>query len=72
MRTNDGMVLRGATPEELVEELWKSSFDAPKTRRAFMTETARRVENLMGKPIRCSSPEAFVEDLVLAGFLADD
>lgn len=72
MLTNDGMVLRGETPEELVDELWRSSFDAPKTRRAFITETARRVENLMGKPIRCSSVEAFVEDLVLAGFLIED
>lgn len=69
MMTNDGMVLRGQTPEAIVDELHRNSFSPCQSRHQFMEEVASRTLLQTGSRVRTTSPRAFIEDLQAAGIL---
>lgn len=72
MRTNDGLTLRGCTPEEMVEELRASSRSPGLTLGNFMDEMASRTLLLTGHRVRTRTAQGFIEDLVAAGVLLVD
>lgn len=72
MRTNDGIILMGSSPEELVEDLMRQSFDAPKSAVVFMRQAADRALLHTGKRVSTASASAFIHDLLAAGLLVEE
>jgi hypothetical protein len=72
MRTRDGIELSGNSPEEIVSDLRRRSFEQAGDNRAFMHETQGRVTLQIGKRIRCDTAEHFVDDLIKVGLLLDE
>ena len=67
-----GMVFRAATAEELVEQMRESSeeaFDDPIPE--FMRDVADQYESDSGDIIRTTTPEAFIADLISAGYMRE-
>lgn len=71
-RTNDGQVLNGSAPEELVTELHKLALTPESSDRAFMVATANRVLRQFGQRVRHDRAEDFIDDLVKIGLLIDE
>lgn len=72
MRTNDGIELRGQTPEELLRELHKTSRAPCATDAEFMHQMAGRAALQTGKRISARSVDEFIRSLVAAGILIDE
>ena len=72
MRTREGEVLRGGTPEELVRELHKMSRSPCATDAEFMRQMAARAALQTGKRISCANAEEFIGCLLAVGLLIDD
>ena len=72
MRTNDGIVLTGLTPEEIVRELHKMSRSPCATDAEFMHQMAGRVALTSGKKVSARNAEEFVRSCVAAGALVED
>lgn len=69
-QTQDGKLLEAESLRQLAEALWQSKFDPEPTLEEWMAGSARRAAIYDGSVIRTCSPEAHVEDLIRAGFLA--
>jgi hypothetical protein len=68
MKITDGYKSwQGATPEELVNSLWKSSWDRSRNVSEFMERTAQRYWVLRGITVRSDSCEHFIADLIATG-----
>ena len=72
MRTNDGIELRGGTPEEIVRELHKMSRAPCATDAEFMHQMAGRVALQTGKRISAATAAEFVRSLVAVGLLTEE
>ena len=68
-RTQDGEVLEAESLRQLAEILWQTKFIPEPTLEEWMRGSAKRAAMWDGSVIRTCSPEAHVEDLIVAGFL---
>lgn len=72
IRTNDGKIIRGSAPDDIIAELNDMSFAPETSTRKFMTESAGRILSFFGRKIRTDSTENYVADLFAYGFLSTD
>lgn len=72
MMTNDGTVLAGKTPVEIVDELRAASPTIYRKNKPFMREVSRRIVIDVGKRVRWDTEDNFVADLLQIGFLCDE
>lgn len=71
-RTNDGQVLKAATPEGIVSELRELSNTPSASDTAFMRDSADRIRAKLGRRVRTRDSNMFVADLLDAGLLIND
>jgi hypothetical protein len=67
--TNDGEVFDAGTAANLVDQMRSAAFRKEADVATYMARTAETVASMTGAPIRSGDPEAFIEDLLVFGFL---
>lgn len=65
----DGAQFEGATPEEVVRAMKADEWGAPEALTEYMVETAKRVFKTTGVTVRTNAADAFLTDLLQAGFV---
>lgn len=67
--TVDGAQFEGATPEDVVRAMKADEWGAPDALADYMAETAKRVFSTTGVKVRTNAADAFLTDLLQAGFV---
>ena len=67
--TCDGRLFIAETPQQMVMFLWKSAWMQESGPHKYMTEVAKRAKLDKGVEIRSDSPEHFLADMALHGYI---
>lgn len=66
-RTEAGELLEAASLRQLAEILWQTKWNPEPTLEEWMQASARRCAVYDGSPVRVTTPEEHVEDLIRLG-----
>ena len=70
-RDRDGMELEAANATEVVSILRDASWYPAESDQIFMESMAKRAFEQTGKPVRFSSPDEFLEDILKIGLIEE-